>query len=694
MTAAVLSLLFTLSTLPFSSNAAAQSVLPNPDLFTPFEKEIDNIAQSLGGNNDAILMRLKQMGLGIKNADDIAALNAFKCELFRIQKAPDRLAEVIHVLDENILAKNDNYALRAARELCQMYRETKQEDQISHVAMAYYYARFSSSASLRFIVSTMYIDFTAAQGRAQDSLAAAQAALAIAQANKDIFRQSIALYSLATIELDYGDKQAALDYIDQAIVFAKEFPQRYSELFYQYTRVAILIEMKRLLEAHVAHDKVNEFARELRKNLPKTLWSPDFQMFELANNMELAYLEGNYQASKKYAEALERIATEHQSQILIASAQMTYALASIKLGDYSALESHFNQALQILITKKRSSEVRDGYEKLAEAMASMGKYKEAFAATQEKDQLISQMAKENRGDRSLELRETLKASQREKENLELKALNHKQLIEVESATLRLERWWLFAALLALGLAWVGHANWMARRRNATLHDLNQELDQQRLQDVLTGLGNRRYLMQHQTAIQTRTAEQAKSGRCSAILLIDADHFKRINDEHGHAAGDLALIEIANVLKHCIKENDLCVRWGGEEFLIYAEINNAASAAQFAQKIIQTMRQHQFAYEQKRIQLSVSIGYILLPLQGYPEHSHASTTIKPEFRLDDSFKLVDAALYLAKRRGRHRAIGIGQIHANCRNLTLLASELEEAWNLGEVEISEIIETQGN
>lgn len=656
-------------------SAHAQQAV-DPNRFTPFEQELDAIAKKFTGNTDIVLERLNQLKLSVTNDDNLAVLSAFQCDLFRARGELHRLDDLILKLNQQLQSNERNNDLRAALELCKLYRNEKSILATSQVATAYQYARFAKSATLRFLISTMYIEFTGAQGRAQDAVNAAQLALTIAQVNNDAFRQSLALRALAAIELDYGDKEAALDYINQTIALAQNFPNQQLMLLYQFNRAGILIAMKRLMEARGATQVAEQMAAEMNRDLPKEMQNPDLPILMLANSIELAYLEGDYSTAKKQALALEAMATKPQMNLLKASAQISIALASIRLGSEAAIESHFKKGIQTFIDLKRPVEVRDGYEKLAQALASIGNYKEAYNALLSKDETIHNIAKESRDHRAVEVREMHNASLREKENNELKILNTKQQAEVDSANLRLQRWWLFAALLALGLTWAAQMIWMSKKRNSRLQELNLELDEQRLHDPLTGLKNRRYLMQQQPALWDKIRNQAKLSQQSAMLLVDADHFKRINDVYGHHAGDAALIEIAKRLRNCIRETDLCVRWGGEEFLLYIDSSDHQQVQALAQRLMQEIKLSPLDYDGVAIALSISIGYVMLPLT----KAHAAL-----LDLEACFKLVDAALYLAKHRGRNRAVGLHAIYAQSQDPDRLARELDSAWNAGELDL---------
>lgn len=216
-----------------------------------------------------------------------------------------------------------------------------------------------------------------------------------------------------------------------------------------------------------------------------------------------------------------------------------------------------------------------------------------------------------------------------------------------------------------------------RKRNVLLRHVNDELDTQRYQDALTCLFNRRYLIEHEQRFWAQALEQQAQGRVAGLLLIDIDHFKQINDEHGHAAGDVALVEIARRLRLCVRESDIIVRWGGEEFLIFTQAPDAEALQQLAARIMQTLQQDCLHYDDKKITMSASIGYAVLPLT---MHNGEQTT------MEESLKLVDAALYLAKENGRNRAFGLCNIENSQRGRIQLVRELAHAWEEGEVEMT--------
>ena len=135
----------------------------------------------------------------------------------------------------------------------------------------------------------------------------------------------------------------------------------------------------------------------------------------------------------------------------------------------------------------------------------------------------------------------------------------------------------------------------------------------------------------------------------SFLLIDIDHFKRVNDRFGHAAGDQVLRQMSSIFSSAVRESDSTVRWGGEEFLIIARSSQANDAAVLAQRIWGEVQSAPFAVdEEQTIRMTCSIGFASWPF----------------FRCEpdalgwrEVLALADRCLYLAKNSGRNAWIGV-------------------------------------
>jgi len=212
------------------------------------------------------------------------------------------------------------------------------------------------------------------------------------------------------------------------------------------------------------------------------------------------------------------------------------------------------------------------------------------------------------------------------------------------------------ALLVLG-AGLGIGRWrvqIASRRALALQKevalrtrelaaANANLEQAAVTDPLTGLKNRRYFALAAPA-EAQRARRAAHAQALLVVLLDVDHFKRINDECGHDAGDAVLVEVAQRLQRIARAGDFVLRWGGEEFLLLLRDVERADAPELLARLLQ-----EFSDEPVRVgagprRVTASIGAIAYP----PTPADGGD-------LEHAIARADAALYRAKREGRDRAM---------------------------------------
>ncbi|MGH8666156.1 MAG: diguanylate cyclase [Burkholderiales bacterium] len=175
-----------------------------------------------------------------------------------------------------------------------------------------------------------------------------------------------------------------------------------------------------------------------------------------------------------------------------------------------------------------------------------------------------------------------------------------------------------------------------RRFAAELAMTNRRLQDAALLDPLTGIPNRRYAMDR---IQQEWAAAERGARPLACMLIDVDHFKRINDTHGHDVGDLVLQRVADTLKHGARTQDVICRIGGEEFLVVCPDSDASAAGQCAERLRQAVGAMRIPLGSATLTLTISIGVAAMD-------AGMSTP-------DAMIKASDQAVYAAKQAGRNR-----------------------------------------
>ena len=211
-----------------------------------------------------------------------------------------------------------------------------------------------------------------------------------------------------------------------------------------------------------------------------------------------------------------------------------------------------------------------------------------------------------------------------------------------------------------------------RVRTAELEELTQLLEQESialkessLTDPMTGFHNRRFLSQRidgDVSMVERLYDghnqhgaPLSEGSDLVFFLVDIDHFKKVNDDHGHAAGDTVIIEFCDRMRRVFRDSDYLVRWGGEEFLVVARGTVRAHAQEVAERLRCAIADVPFLLpDGTSLHKTCSIGFACYPLA--PEQARA-------LRWDEAVHLADEALYLVKSGGRNGWMGLIQARAD-------------------------------
>jgi diguanylate cyclase (GGDEF)-like protein len=176
------------------------------------------------------------------------------------------------------------------------------------------------------------------------------------------------------------------------------------------------------------------------------------------------------------------------------------------------------------------------------------------------------------------------------------------------------------------------------------HDQVEESFQRRmfdsaLRDGLTRAYNKRYFLDRLNS-EMRFALRHRNPL--ALLLFDLDHFKRVNDAHGHLAGDLVLTEFSGLILDSIRHEDVFARYGGEEFAVLSRLISSADSLRFAERLRRNVEQLAVEYQSTVIPVTVSVGIACVP-------------DVPAQTPEDLLRAADLALYRAKQTGRNRVV---------------------------------------
>ena len=174
---------------------------------------------------------------------------------------------------------------------------------------------------------------------------------------------------------------------------------------------------------------------------------------------------------------------------------------------------------------------------------------------------------------------------------------------------------------------------------------HEEIYRMTIMDGLTGIHNKRFFLE---ALEKEMARCARHGRPLSLCMIDIDHFKKVNDDHGHLTGDHVLKELARRMSGRMRKEEILSRYGGEEFAVILPETGRIGALEFGEQIRQIIAREPFEYEGDALPITISLGV---------------ATIEGEFStgpmaLDAAgfIKAADENLYKAKHAGRNRVVG--------------------------------------
>lgn len=401
------------------------------------------------------------------------------------------------------------------------------------------------------------------------------------------------------------------------------------------------------------------------------------QALATANLADFHLKRGEYGEALALAQQTLPLAREVRDLGSESVALINAGLAHIGLG---RLEAGMALVRQALLIEERTSGlpgVADVHRELGQALEKAGRLKEAWAALVEHRRLSDTVFQREHQQAVLELQESQAADQRSRELAALETDNKLKAAQLLGRELQQRLWalGLVAGLLLLGVVAVLLGR--MRQANTRLRSSNAELKVATERDPLTGLANRR----HFQAVMQQTAAAGFTG---ALLLIDLDHFKRINDRHGHAAGDAVLVEMALRLRAALRDEDLTVRWGGEEFLVVVRQMPADQVEALAERLLAAIGSRPVVHGSDSVAVTASIGFATFPLP-------PACDVLPWERAID---VVDTALYLAKAHGRNRAYGVRSLKPEmAAGRGEPGTSLETAWREGQADLAHLAGPDG-
>jgi len=486
----------------------------------------------------------------------------------------------------------------------------------------------------------------------------------LAEAGRDAYRQALALGALAVDVARQGDGAGAQQAMQQAqrLAATLDDPDLRARLKLNEARLADL-RGEAALALRLAEEAL-PFAHQAE--------SPRLASLVNTNLSDLYARQGRPADALRAAEAALPAVRLHGDQraerVLINNA----GLAKIGLGRIA--EGKLDQARLVELWRQSGAQANEAQSlrEFGEALAAAGDARGALELFHRERALSAEVMKANRSAALKEVQQRYDTESKQREIELVQRDNALKTAALANRALQQRVWALMAAVMALSVGVAALLYRRVREINRRLQASHASLRLQSERDPLTHLANRRQF-------QARMAQAGEAGLEGALLLVDIDHFKHVNDGHGHAAGDAVLVEVARRLAGSVREHDLVVRWGGEEFLILAPGMSAVQAEQLAARVLDLVGGQPVALEGgQALRVTASIGYARYPLP--PDEL--------EVPWEQAVNLADMALYTAKGQGRNRAIGV--VSAELRDaaaLKAIENDFDRAWRDGRVRLHE-------
>jgi len=398
-------------------------------------------------------------------------------------------------------------------------------------------------------------------------------------------------------------------------------------------------------------------------------------------NLSDFYLKtGDYKHAASYAEQAVVAARPLNDRKLDATSHLNLGQAYLGTGRLAEGKRQIELGMAGYEEIGDKPELQNALVEYGMALERAGDLPGALQAYHRERKISNELFERRRQQAMLDLQEKYEGDKKQRQIELLRSENLIKSTEIDNRRLQQRVWWLLVAVFALTATVVGLLYRKVRHANAQLHEKNRELKQQSVRDPLTGLYNRRHFLEYMRALPTAGGSGAASA--GALFLLDVDHFKNINDTYGHAAGDAVLTTIAARLCEILRETDMIVRWGGEEFLAYLPTAPGGKAGldEVAERILSGIGATIVDHGGMALSVNVSIGFAPFPL----------AVGKVELAWEPVVNLVDMALYMAKSHGRNRAYGVrGFADDRPASIDTIEQNLEHAWRAGQVDLSVVM-----
>ena len=615
-------------------------------------------------------------------------------------KSPYTRAELMVQISASRMRMGDNVAAMAGAEQVIAYGKSLKDDVIvakgmlNKVYVLSAKAEVDAAHQLAFTAEKLALTTDNAALRTQATITAGQSYAEQGNFPQALVKLQRAVDLARTVRDDPAMPAAALNALAKLYTQMKEYDKA-SECLEE-----LLAESEKLKSpGRMAMAKNTEYGLAIDSGQPKRALRALLYSLELERklgaermvgvtlvNLSDSYLkERDYPRAAQYALESLRSTERTSDASTAATARVNLGQAYLAMGRIAEGKQQYEAGMLRYEQENNKPDLQAVLHEYGEALERAGDMAGAVSAYHRERDLSNELFEKQRQKSVLELQEKYETEKKQRQIELLSRENQLKGAEIDNRRLQQRIWWLLALVFALASVMIGMLYRKVRNANARLEEKNLELKAQSTLDPLTSLYNRRHFQDFMRMLKQQEKPKPDIEKrverhddiVGALFLLDVDHFKNINDTYGHAAGDAVLKMIAENLRIALRETDMIVRWGGEEFLAFLPASPRQGLDDIARRILTGISSQTIRYQEHAISVNVSVGFSPFPL------SAGGATLPWERAVN----LIDMALYLAKSHGRNRAYGVrGFANFDHTSMEAIEQDLERAWREGFVDLS--------
>lgn len=645
-------------------------------------EQVFNIRKLSDSDNTEALKRLESLKQKQTAAtapkvrlETLKAMVSLYYDAGRIQSAIDSIAELKNLAEsEHDL---DGVAIARIMECYALIDDGKPDDALKNLLQIRTALHSNASAEVRTRLESALGSVYYITGNFEASLQHYLEALRLTDelTTRKVESRLYKLDAIAKLYTNMKDPEKALATIDEAFSLSPLSHSPKTQASLSISQGIALSAMQRNQEA------VEAYKRALKLSGEAGL--PTMAVTSLINISDHYLIMNQYRQAENYArQGLQKAeALKDKQSIAIARVNLGFALAG--QGKIAQGVELINEVVQYFLDSDQKTDAESVLGEQAAMYERAGMYKEALQTVRHQQKLSHELFRSDRAKAVAVLQEQFHAEQRQKQ-IELLAKEN----DLKDADIRNHRLQQIVTILgAIVTVLVGLFLFLLYRRvkriNQQLREANTQLEFHAVRDPLTGLYNRRSfldMMKMRLAQAEAERRDVQENSPDCLILLDIDHFKQINDGLGHAAGDAVLMEVAHRLRKAVRDTDMVLRWGGEEFLVFSPKSHPSQTAGLVERLLQTVGGEPILAGEKEIQVTMTAGFVSLPFSDVPESV---------FGWEKVLQIADMALYLGKANGRNRAYGVSRLQVSSDvALPVLEADLAAAIAHGMVELIEV------